>query len=226
MRLNSDGRPHFLAGSPLYHPTGFLPPVRHPWLHCLYALHRNIYLFYYYFKNSEVLIKMFISKSSKVVLPKAFGRYRPWRGQRLPDSQRPVAYWNVPSHLIYTVDSYRIPGWGHLRSTRLWSLLPEENLSQEFDASVLLFELHRKAAQTLTDSSRLQPPSLIKTSPSSAQFFHFLYLNPNIYKAENVTVQKGICFLKTQSKATGLKEVKRFCLERFPETSRAFISGV
>lgn len=63
MRLNSNGRRTYFSGrlTSLYHPTGFLPLVRQPWLRCLCALHRNIYILYYYFKNSKVLIKMFVS---------------------------------------------------------------------------------------------------------------------------------------------------------------------
>ena len=44
MRLNSNGCPTYISGrqTSLYHPTGFLLLLRHPWLHCLCALHRNI----------------------------------------------------------------------------------------------------------------------------------------------------------------------------------------
>lgn len=162
----------FLAGSPLYHPTGFLPPVRHPWLHCLCALHRNIYLLYY-FKNSEVLIKMFISKSSRVVLP-TFGRYRPWRGQRLPDSQRPVAYWKRPTPLdLHSRQLQNSRMGGIYSSTHLWWVLPEKlSLKSLGSASVLLFELHRRHARPWQTMNALcSLPFSIKTSPSSAQFF-------------------------------------------------------
>lgn len=45
---NSAGCPTYFSGIPFtpYRPTGFVQLLRHPWLHCFHALHRNIEILY------------------------------------------------------------------------------------------------------------------------------------------------------------------------------------
>lgn len=136
--------------------------------------------FYYYLRTRKPLFKMFLILA-EWSCQHLVGTDHWKKGQWLPDSQRSAAYTgNVSVHIIYTLDSYRISGWEEFIAPTAFDgcFLRKSHLRTWVVYLSSPIQIPLKMSQTfMNHKCTLHPPFFsIKISPSSAQFFYFLWL--------------------------------------------------